>query len=49
MAEWFSMGGYAGYVWAGYGLSFLALLGLGLLTLRRHARAKARLKAIQGK
>ncbi len=48
MAEYFAMGGYAGFVWTAYGASFVALVGLGLLSWRAHARAKERLEKVNG-
>ena len=34
-SEFFSMGGYAPYVWGSYGLAFIAMAGEVLLLLRR--------------
>ena len=48
MMDWLSMGGYASYVWLSYGLSFAALLGLGVVIWRGHARAKADLARLEG-
>jgi heme exporter protein D len=38
----FDMGGYAAYVWPAYGLSFVALLVLGLFSWRQMKRAERR-------
>jgi heme exporter protein D len=37
MKEFFSMGGYAWYVWGSYGVTFIALL-VEILVLRKRAR-----------
>jgi heme exporter protein D len=34
MSEFFDMGGYAAFVWPSYGVSFVILAGLLLLSLR---------------
>jgi heme exporter protein CcmD len=47
MSALLNMGGYAAFVWPAYGVS---VLGLGVaiaFTLRAHARAKARLAALE--
>lgn len=45
MAEFFNMGGYAGYVWPAYGVSALALIGLGVYVISRGRSARRRLDA----
>jgi heme exporter protein D len=45
MSDWqafFDMGGYAVYVWPAYGISFAALLVLGLYSWRQMRRAERR-------
>jgi len=52
MIDWLSMGGYAGYVWGSYGVTFLVIfLELGALAKRRRralAQARAELEAVNG-
>ncbi|GAA5646575.1 MULTISPECIES: heme exporter protein CcmD [Vibrio] len=38
LSDFFAMGGYAGYVWSAFGITFLALLILLLVSLRRGQR-----------
>ncbi|MFP3943648.1 MAG: heme exporter protein CcmD [Alphaproteobacteria bacterium] len=40
MSEFFSMGGYAAYVWPSYAVTVLAGLAVGLHSLRRYRRAR---------
>ena len=40
MSEFFAMGGYAAYVWPAYGISFVALLTLGIVSWREMKRAE---------
>ena len=47
MSAMFDMGGYAAYVWPAYGVSALFIGAAIGLTLRRYARAKARLAALE--
>ena len=49
MSGFWAMGGYAIYVWPAYGISFLGLVGAGLLTIRAYLRAQAQLVALEGK
>ena len=49
MSGFWAMGGYAIYVWPAYGISFLALAGAVLLTIRAYRRAQAQLAAIEDK
>ena len=44
MSDFFSMGGYALYVWPAYGFSVAGLAGMLILTLRADRRARARLE-----
>ncbi len=39
MSHWFAMGGYAAYVWPAYGVAFLVLGGLAVLSWREYRRA----------
>lgn len=48
LADFFAMDGYAVYVWASYGLSFLGSVGLVWLTASRRLAASARLKRLEG-
>ncbi len=41
MAEWFAMGGYAGFIWPVYGATVIALVGLAVWSWRDYRRAKA--------
>lgn len=47
VAEWAAMGGYAGWVWAAWGVTTLCVGALTLLTLRRSAEVRARLAALE--
>jgi heme exporter protein D len=47
MSGLIAMGGYGAYIWPAYGISALLIGGLVLVTLRAHARAKARLAALE--
>jgi heme exporter protein D len=49
MSGFWAMGGYAIYVWPAYGISFLALAGAALLTIRAYLQAQAQLAALEGK
>jgi heme exporter protein D len=49
MSGFWAMGGYAAYVWPAYGISFLGLAAAVALTVRAHARACARLSALEGR
>lgn len=40
MAEWFAMGGYAGFVWPAWGVSAVALVGLAIWFWRDYEAAK---------
>jgi heme exporter protein CcmD len=47
VADWAAMGGYAGWVWAAWGITTLCVGTLTLLTLRRSAQVRARLAALE--
>lgn len=47
VADWAAMGGYAGWVWAAWGITTLSVGTLTLLTLRRSAQVRARLAALE--
>lgn len=48
MADFFSMGGYAAYVWPSYGLAALILVGLVVASIRGLRAREATLKALEG-
>ena len=37
LAQYFAMGGYAGFVWPAYGLAAIVMIGLAVLSVRRLA------------
>lgn len=43
MNEFLSMGGYGGFIWAAYGLSFAGLVGLVFVSLRQYRQVRERL------
>lgn len=47
VADWAAMGGYAGWVWGAWGVTALSVGALTLLTLRRSAQVRARLRALE--
>jgi heme exporter protein D len=47
MNEFLSMGGYAGYVWPAYALSFLGVGGLAFAIWRRGRALRSRLERLQ--
>lgn len=47
MDEIFSFGPYGAYIWAAYGLSALGLGALTVFSWRAHAKAKARIRALE--
>lgn len=47
MGDFLGMGGYGAYVWPAYLVSAVTLAGLVFFTLRRAARARARLRALE--
>jgi heme exporter protein D len=47
MAEFFAMGGYAGYIWPAYGASILTLLAAIVLSLRAHAKARENVRRLE--
>lgn len=42
-----AMGQYAGFIWGAYGVTALALLGMGLLTWRRLRATEATLRSLE--
>jgi heme exporter protein D len=48
MAEFFAMGGYAGYVWPAFGITTIVLIGLLVISLRALRRREATLARLQG-
>jgi heme exporter protein D len=49
MSEFFEMGGYGGYVWPAYAISGVVLTGLIAFVLRRAAKARRDLAALEAK
>lgn len=49
MGDFFSMGGYGDYVWPAYIISALVLIGLITFVLRRAAKARRELAALEEK
>ncbi|UEM20940.1 heme exporter protein CcmD [Skermanella mucosa] len=47
MAEFFSMGGYAAYVWPAYGVAAVFLVGMLVASLRGLRRHEALLKTLE--
>ena len=47
MTEFWSMGGYAGYVWGAYGLCAVLLIGLLVLSQRRLKALEAQVRHLQ--
>jgi heme exporter protein D len=47
-AEFFAMGGYAGYVWGSYAVTALCLIVEPLVVRSRRRAAAERLKALEG-
>jgi heme exporter protein D len=47
MAEFFSMGGYAAYVWPAYGIAAVILVAMLIVSLRGLRRHEALLKALE--
>jgi heme exporter protein D len=47
MAEFFAMGGYAGYVWPAYVASILTLVAAMVLSLRAHAKARENVQRLE--
>jgi heme exporter protein D len=48
MAEFFSMGGYGGYIWPAYGFSLLAIAAAAIWTLAAERRVRRRLAQLEG-
>ncbi len=49
MSDFFEMGGYGGYVWPAYVISGVVLIGLIASVLRRAAKARRNLAALEAK
>lgn len=47
MSEFFSMGGYAAYVWGSYGLALIVLVGLLVASMRYLRSTETMLKALE--
>ena len=47
MADFFAMGGYAGYVWPAYGASFLVIVIAIISALRAHAKARENVRRLE--
>jgi len=47
MAEFFAMGGYAGFVWPAYGASVLTLAIAVITSLRAHAKARENVRRLE--
>jgi heme exporter protein D len=47
MAEFFSMGGYAAYVWPAYGVAAVFLVGMLIVSLRGLRRHESLLKTLE--
>lgn len=47
MAEFFAMGGYAGYIWPAYGVSVLTLVAAIVLCLRAHTKARENVRRLE--
>ena len=47
MAEFFAMGGYAGYVWPAYGATILTLALAVIMSLRAHAKARENVRRLE--
>lgn len=47
MSEFFSMGGYAAYVWPSYAVTILVGLAVGLHSWRRYRRAQDLVKKLE--
>jgi len=47
MAEFFAMGGYAGYIWPAYGASILTLAAAVIMSLRAHAKARENVRRLE--
>ena len=44
LAEFFAMGGYAGFIWPAYGIAALILIGVLLVSLQQLRRAREMLR-----
>jgi heme exporter protein D len=46
LAEFFAMGGYAGFVWPAYGIAALVLIGVLTVSLQQLRQARAALRQL---
>ncbi len=49
MAEWFAMGGYAGFVWPAWGATVIAFAGIAIWFAADYAKAKREADSVAGK
>lgn len=47
MSEFFSMGGYGGFVWSAYGVAALLLIGLAVISLRNLRARQAEVSVLE--
>jgi len=47
MADFFAMGGYAGFVWPAYGATLLVLVIAIVSSLRSHAKARENVRRLE--
>jgi heme exporter protein D len=47
MADFFAMGGYAGFVWPAYGVTLLILVIAIVSSLRAHAKARENVRRLE--
>ena len=47
MAEFFAMGGYAGFVWPAYAATVLTLSAAVVMCLRAHAKARENVRRLE--
>ena len=47
MAEFFAMGGYAGFIWPAYGASLVVIAIAIIATLRAHTKARENVRRLE--
>ena len=47
VAQYFAMGGYAGFVWSAYAVTAIVTIGLIVWSVRGHQAARARVVALE--
>jgi heme exporter protein D len=47
MADFFAMGGYAGFIWPAYGITLLILVIAIVSSLRAHAKARENVRRLE--